>query len=350
MPIYKIQDKQISKLNETTFEDQGLKEFDLQQMLKTHIDAVSPETRIVSEEFGDWEDRKNRIDLLGIDKNADLVVIELKRTTDGGYMDLQALRYAAMISTLTFDKLVETYESYLRKNGSETNAEEDLLEFLGWEEPIEEEFAKEVKIVLASAEFSRELCTSVMWLNGFDLDIRCVRMNPYVSADGLFLDIQTLIPLPEAEEYQVRIREKTMKEREIRKRSRETARYEVITEGNELPNLSGNKMIHHVTRYVISKGKPIEDVVTLIEQIRPNSFHVLDGTISPRDFKRELRSISKDRPKRFYIDEGELFEVDGKTYALTKNWYTQDAINAAESLTSKYSDLGIQINRSDSQA
>ena len=349
MPIYKIQDKEIVELNETTFEGQGLKEIDIQKMLKSQIDAISPETLIVSEEFGDWEDRKHRIDLLGIDKNADLVVIELKRTTDGGYMDLQALRYAAMISTLTFDKLVETYETYLRKNDVETNAEEGLLEFLGWEEPIEEEFAQDVRIVLASAEFSRELCTSVMWLNGFDLDIRCVRMNPYVSVDGLFLEIQTVIPLPEAEEYQVRIREKTMKEREVRKRSRDTVRFEVNTEGNEQPNLSSNRMIHHVTCFVISKGKPIEDVITIIEQIRPNSFHVIDGTVSPREYKRELRLISKDRPRRYFIDEGELVEVDGKTYALTKNWYTQDAINAAEALRSKYVDLDIQINRSDAQ-
>jgi hypothetical protein len=255
-----------------------------------------------------------------------------------------------MISTLTFEKLVEIYGTYLSENGNESDPEEGLLDFLGWEDQREEEFAQDVRIVLASAEFSRELYTSVMWLNDLGLDIRCVRMNPYASKDGTFLDIQTVVPLPEAEEYQVRIREKTMKEREVRKRSRDTARFEVTTEGNEQPNLSSNRMIHHVTRYVISMGKPIKDVITLIEQIRPNSFHVIDGTISPSDFKRELRSISKDRPKRFYIDEDELFEVEGKTYALTKNWYTRDAINAAESLSSKYADLDIQINRYDSQS
>ena len=349
MPLYKVQDRQIVRLDETTFENQGLKEFDLQQMLKSQIDAISPDTLIVSEEFGDWEDRKNRIDLLGIDKNADLVVVELKRTTDGGYMDLQALRYAAMISTLTFDKLVDTYGSYLRKNESEINPEESLLEFLGWEEP-KDEFAQDVKIVLASAEFSKELCTSVMWLNNFGLDIRCVRMNPYLSQDGLFLDIQTLIPLPEAEEYQVRIREKTMKEREARKRSRDTVRFEVTTEGNQQPNLSSRKMIHHITRYVISKGKPIGEVVSTIEKVKPNPFHVVERIVSSGEFRRELRKITKDRPRRFFIDKGELFEVEGKTYALTNQWTTEGAINAAETLTSRYPDLEIQINRSDSPA
>ena len=34
---------------------------------------------MIAEEFGEWEDCRRRIDLLGIDKGANLVVIELKR-------------------------------------------------------------------------------------------------------------------------------------------------------------------------------------------------------------------------------------------------------------------------------
>jgi hypothetical protein len=37
-----------------------------------------------------------------------LEVTALKRTEDGGHMELQALRHAAMVSTMTFDQLVET--------------------------------------------------------------------------------------------------------------------------------------------------------------------------------------------------------------------------------------------------
>lgn len=65
---------------------------------------------VVSEEFGDWQDSRRRIDLLAIDQEANLVVIELKRTEDGGHMELQAIRYAAMVSTLTFEQVVRVYE------------------------------------------------------------------------------------------------------------------------------------------------------------------------------------------------------------------------------------------------
>ena len=103
MPIYRIENDNITPLERTTFAEQGLRErSNLQGLLKTHIDVIAPDTLVVAEEFGEWEDSRRRIDLLGVDKGANLVVIELKRTEDGGHMDLQSIRYAAMISTLTF--------------------------------------------------------------------------------------------------------------------------------------------------------------------------------------------------------------------------------------------------------
>ena len=107
MPIYRIGNDKIEPIERTTFAQQGLQErSDLQTLLKAQIDMIAPDTLVVAEEFGEWEDSRRHIDLLGIDKGANLVVVELKRTETGGHMDLQAVRYAATIATLTFDKLV----------------------------------------------------------------------------------------------------------------------------------------------------------------------------------------------------------------------------------------------------
>ena len=46
---------------------------------------------VIAEEFGDWGASRRQIDLLCIDKEANLVVIELSRTEDGGFMALQAI-------------------------------------------------------------------------------------------------------------------------------------------------------------------------------------------------------------------------------------------------------------------
>lgn len=66
-------------------------------------------------QFGAFADARRRIDLLGVDRDGRLGVVELIRTADGGHLELQALRYAAMISVMTFDDLVEHYQLHLAK-------------------------------------------------------------------------------------------------------------------------------------------------------------------------------------------------------------------------------------------
>jgi hypothetical protein len=217
MPIFEITQSAIRKISETTFSATGIRERgDLQRLLRSNVDVVSPDTLVIAEEFGDWEDSKRRIDLLGLDLDANLVVIELKRSEDGGHMELQAIRYAAMVSTLTFEEVVDVYANYLRRIGQETDARTSILEFLGWEGPDDEPFAQDVRIVLASAEFSKELTTAVIWLNKRGLDIRCVRLKPYDDNGRVLVDVQQLIPLPEAEAYQVQLRQKEQRGREER--------------------------------------------------------------------------------------------------------------------------------------
>ncbi|WP_229262130.1 hypothetical protein [Duganella guangzhouensis] len=60
---------------------------------------------VLAEEFGDWVGANRRIDLLCLDDQANLVIVELKRD-NSAHMELQALRYAAMVSTMRFDQAV----------------------------------------------------------------------------------------------------------------------------------------------------------------------------------------------------------------------------------------------------
>jgi hypothetical protein len=120
------------------------------------------------------------------------------------------LRRIWTCSALTFAQLVDTHKRYLEKTGKNPGeAEQALLSFLEWDEPDDDRFANAVRIVLASANFSKELTTSVLWLNEQGVDIRCVRLKPYRDTDGtVILDVQQLIPLPEAAEYQTQIKAK----------------------------------------------------------------------------------------------------------------------------------------------
>lgn len=351
MPIYRINDNKIVSLERTTFGQEGLRERqDLQNMLKNQIDVISPDTLVVAEEFGDWEDSRRRIDLLGIDKNANLVVIELKRTEDGGHMELQSIRYAAMISTLTFEKLVAIYSRYLSKNNIELDATDSLLKFLDWTEPDEEQFGQEVKIVLASAEFSKELTTSVMWLNDFGLDIRCVRMHPYTSNGEILVDVQTVIPIPEVADYQVRIREKKQKERESRINSRDFTKFDVRIAG-ELHHAQNKRwMMFHIISGVLSHDGTPQQVIEAVAWKGNSLFEILEGTLNSA---QAYDQIMKDdiggavpRAKRFFVNKDELFHFDGKTYVLTNQWGNR-TLEGVESLSKMFPNLEIEVKPSE---
>ena len=227
MGVFKISNKGLIPLELTSFEKEGLRErFDLQRLLRPKIEILAPETLLIAEEFGDWEEGRRRIDLLALDKQANLVVIELKRDETGAHMELQAIRYAAMVSTMTFERAVAARTNYLRETGGNPeDASQSILDFLEWDEPQPDEFARDVRIILVSAEFSKELTTAVLWLNDRNLDIRCVRLRPCKIDGALFLDVQQVLPLPEAEEYQVRVREQATGRRNAGRDYRDLTKY-----------------------------------------------------------------------------------------------------------------------------
>jgi hypothetical protein len=219
LPIFEVGETGIQAVPPTSFGAESIYERrDIQRLLRENIEVLGERLLVISEEFGEWLDSSRRIDLLCIDADANLVVIELKRTEDGGFMELQALRYAAMISAMTFDQLVEAHARFLdRANPNLEAARDNILEFLGWSDVAEDKFADDTRIILAAADFSKELTTAVMWLIDRGIDIRCLRLKPYKMASGpLLIDIQQLIPLPEAASFQTQIGVKRQAERQGR--------------------------------------------------------------------------------------------------------------------------------------
>lgn len=348
MAIYQIDNNEIIAIKETSFAERGLKErTDLQRLLKMQVEIISPDTLVIAEEFGEWDESRRRIDLLGIDEAANIVVIELKRTDDGGYMELQAIRYAAMVSTLTFDRVVDIFGKYLKDNKLDDDPREKILEFLEWEDADEDQFGQDVRIVLASAEFSKELTTSVIWLNERSLDIRCVRLKPYKDGVRTLLDVQTVIPLPEAEAYQIQIREKQQKERQSRTSSRDFTRYDVTINGNLIPNQPKRGIMFTIIKPIIDSGVRPDKFKELIPWRKNTLFYEFDGILDEESVVDRLMEIDAggkvQKHRRFFSKDDELFHVDGKTYLLSNQW-GKNTLDAADILKINFPDFLINIS------
>ncbi len=224
MALYRIGDDMIQDVPSVTFADAGISErLGLQARLRDRIDIVAPGALVISEEFCKWEDANRRIDLLCVDPDGTLVIVELKVTQDGGHMELQALRYAAMIAPMTFDQAVDALSEYMKVRRRGGDAREILLQHLDSGEDARQKFGRDVRVVLVSADFSREITTTVLWLQDRDIDIRCIRIRLHQLDGETVADVQQVIPLPEAEQYQVRLREKAQQERAAARAGQEPA-------------------------------------------------------------------------------------------------------------------------------
>lgn len=216
MAIYKVIEDRFVSLERTSYEQEKVYEVThLQKFLTNSIEVIGEDLLVISTEYSNWEDSSNRIDILCVDKEANLVVVELKRTQNGGHMELQALRYAAMVANMTYEHAIQCYEKHIAKYQLSVVANESLDTFL--EGKPKDDFGKKIRIILVSADFGVELTTSVLWLNEQNLDITCFKIGLQKDNEALYYDIQQIIPLPEAHEFQVKMKEKIEEERQVRK-------------------------------------------------------------------------------------------------------------------------------------
>mgnify|MGYP006301424907 CR=1 FL=1 len=162
----------IVRIEETTLQNEGIVERDIQEALRKELTAIDENLLVVSPEYSSWEGSHRRVDLLCIEKQAGedgsyrLVVIELKRASDA-HLELQAIRYSAMVSLLQFEDVVTAYENYLRKyENRRLESNEAFLELIQLLH-VEGDFVRInplVRTILVASEFDPEVTTSVLYL------------------------------------------------------------------------------------------------------------------------------------------------------------------------------------------
>lgn len=264
-------------------------------------------------------------------KNANLIVIELKRTETGEHMELQAIRYAAMVSTLTFKRAVEMFQAFLDQNDLGGVAEARILDFLGWDEPQEEDFALNTRIVLVSHDFKKELTTSVMWLNERGLDIRCVQLVPHKHSTGTLVEVRQIIPLPEAESYQVRIRQQSEERREARESSKDYTQY--LFDGNVY---NKRKLVLAVVKKwaAINNPQSINELEKAFPQNLKSGGLFVEANVATEIYARQ-------GIYRHFLGQDETFVFPNSTeYALSNQW----GKNSVSEFIKHASSIGLEIS------
>lgn len=321
--VFEMTAEDLVTVPSSTFEaERVLERADLQRLLRARIDAIVDDVLIVSEEFGAFADARRRIDLLGVDREGRLVVFELKRTVDGGHLELQALRYAAMVSTMTFDDLAAHYDQYLGRVEPDAAGEAHarLAEWL--DDGDSAVLSRLVRIVLISGGFDREITTTVLWLTDmYGLDIRCMRLTPYKVGDRLLLDVQQVIPLPEASELTVQLQRKATQERAARGASgRDWTQYVIATPDGSSEPLRKRRAVLAMIEALRRAGVPAN---ALAQAIPASRFLWVEGTLAGEDLKDAFVATypnAHGRLGRWFLDSP--VHDDGRTWVVTKMWGT----------------------------
>lgn len=322
MPLYEITETGLVAHDKADFVALGLYErADLQRLLRDDISVVDADLLVIGEEFGQWEDARRRIDLLAIDREGHLTVVELKRTAEGGHMELQALRYAAMVSSMRFEEVAATFTAHVAKHrlDEEVDARAELLAWLDAADGEDEApISSDVRIVLVSADFGREITTTVLWLNRFEgMDIRCVRLVPYKIDGRVLLDIQQVVPLPEAGDYQVRLRRKDKQQERVRTDRRDFTRYHVIVDGEVLPDENKRHAVRTMVQKLIERGVTAKSIGEVLSRGR---FRFVEGELTnEEDVTAALRADSPRIDARRWFVEYPIPE-GGRTWLLRRQW------------------------------
>lgn len=211
---------EIVQLVPKRFSDLGFTERGhLQEWIAKMPESLGEELLIIQKEFDGFDETRERLDLLALDKQGDLVVIENKLDDSGRDVVWQALKYASYCSSLSKSQIAEIYQAYLDQNGDDglgcadkagSNARERIVEFLGasdFDEVLMNEGVGQ-RLIFVAANFRREVTSTVMWLLENQIRLQCFKATPYQQGDQLFLTLDQIIPTPEEAEFRVGISEK----------------------------------------------------------------------------------------------------------------------------------------------
>lgn len=186
----------------------------LQEWIAKCPECLGEELLVIAKEFDGFDETKERLDLLALDKQGGLVLIENKLDDSGRNVVWQSLKYASYCSSLSKSQIVEIYQNHLLRNGG-GDAREKIGEFLDKEEDFESLILNpgiHQRVIMVAANFRKEVTSTVLWLLQHGIRLQCIRATAFDNGGQLFLNMEQIIPTPEAADFMIGVAEKEKEE------------------------------------------------------------------------------------------------------------------------------------------
>ena len=122
------------------------------------------------------------VDLLGLDREGNVVVVELKRDRTPRDTLAQALEYASFVEQLDADQLEAILHRYV--SDESPNLAEYHRQYFALDDVSAVAFNKEQRIVIVGQRITPEIRQTARYLSGLGLQVTCVEFTFFETGDG----------------------------------------------------------------------------------------------------------------------------------------------------------------------
>ncbi len=244
---WEIVNGKLSQINTTLADNQRKEKEDLEQWLKTNPAIIGEDILIIGEQV---QTKSGYLDFLGLDKNGNTVIIELKRDKLPRAVIAQIIDYASDVASWDIDKLSEISQGYL-KQGLEDSLSEYFDEF-NLEEVV---INNSQRLLLVGFGIEEATNRMIEWLsNSFNLSINAVILNYSKTTSGNEILSRTVI-IPEEIEKQKANKKKFTIARSDKPGEYEKDKLKVLLKKYLTNNLHSARRLKDVMLPALLKGK-----------------------------------------------------------------------------------------------
>ncbi len=191
MKLYKI--KSSNEVTEIMVDENDKSEKSIEEIIELNPNLITGDKLfIIGRQV--HTDSGKILDLLAVDRQGNLVVIELKKGYAPRDIVAQILDYSSWLSELSERRIEDIAKQYISATGIKyTNFHDAFKKYYSSSECPEIGGKNRVRNILMAKEFSDEVVTPAKYLTGYDLSIYCVAFEFFKKENENFISIKNIV-------------------------------------------------------------------------------------------------------------------------------------------------------------
>jgi hypothetical protein len=185
----------------------------LEEWLVANPELAGEPLLILGSQLAEFAEDKDRLDVLALDSQGEVVLLELKVDGQFRLTDLQALAYAAGYAGMPSDHFAEIlrkrFELESEREATLEKAQEAIVEFVDVLDEFDEwQPSKRVRIKLLAPGYPRRVLHTVKWLGDvYAMPIEAIQVQLFEDAGGRYqLTFERLLPLKSDDAFDLTVK------------------------------------------------------------------------------------------------------------------------------------------------